>query len=81
MRTYRASFLVQHKDRPSRVIFRHEAADLDALKAIILSDPLQLVEQFLVSERDGKTRQIDTRRPALLDLSKAYVINYEDCIE
>ncbi len=81
MRTYRASFLVQHKDRPSRVIFQHQAADLNTLKAYILNDPLQIVEQLLVSDRDGKPRQVDTRRPALIDLSKAYVVNYEDCTE
>lgn len=80
MRTYRASFQVQHKDRPSRVIFRHSAKNLDTLKSIIQADPLQVVEQLDVSETEHRCRKVTGHRDALLDLSKAYVVNYEDGI-
>lgn len=81
MRTYRAAFQVQHKDRPSRIIFRHPAKDLNALKAVIIADSLQVVEQLDVSEAERGNRKVIGRREALIDLDKAYAINYEDCVE
>lgn len=81
MRTYRAAFQVQHKDRPSRVIFRHPAKDLNALKSVIIADSLQIVEQLDVTEQTKGVKQVTARREALLDLDKAYAINYEDCVE